>query len=361
MFFTLILPPIIFGAGYNLRRKFFFKYVFYILLFGVIGTIVNFALVAPLTMLVNGTAGFKISNHANIFNKEGKEIQKEKSHGDSHHRRLEELVHLTSENATTSQESETHHNSASTDIKSKDSIPHDFVGSYIHFSTKEIMLFASVISATDAVAALAFIKEESDPKLFPILFGEGVVNDAVCIVLYQIIKSFLDKGDSKFEKINYIDFSIKTPFKMTEQFLTLFFLSLIVAICVGFGSAYFLKRLKVLKLNRVQEVSLVVFFAFITYSFTEIIGLSPIVSLLFTGVFMAQYTFYNLSFQAREESSVVTKMLSTTAEGFVFVYMGLTVFYYFSKAFSMSFFLWEFFILLLSRIIMVFGSCFVLE
>lgn len=148
---------------------------------------------------------------------------------------------------------------------------------------------------------------------------------------------------------------------MTERFLSLFFLSLLVAIIVGFGSAYFLKRLKVLKLNRVQEVCLIVFFAFITYSFTEIIGLSPIVSLLFTGVFMAQYTFFNLSFQAREESSVVTKMLSTTAEGFVFVYMGLTVFYYFSRAFSMSFFLWEFFILLLSRIIMVFGSCFVLE
>jgi hypothetical protein len=67
----------------------------------------------------------------------------------------------------------------------------------IFFTNNEILLFASVISATDAVAALAFVKEESDPKLFPILFGEGVVNDAVCIVLYQIIKSFLASGESK--------------------------------------------------------------------------------------------------------------------------------------------------------------------
>lgn len=67
----------------------------------------------------------------------------------------------------------------------------------IYFTNNEILLFASVISATDAVAALAFVKEESDPKLFPILFGEGVVNDAVCIVLYQIIKSFLASGERK--------------------------------------------------------------------------------------------------------------------------------------------------------------------
>lgn len=67
----------------------------------------------------------------------------------------------------------------------------------IYFSNNEILLFASVISATDAVAALAFVKEESDPKLFPILFGEGVVNDAVCIVLYQIIKTFLASGQRK--------------------------------------------------------------------------------------------------------------------------------------------------------------------
>lgn len=148
---------------------------------------------------------------------------------------------------------------------------------------------------------------------------------------------------------------------MTEQFLRLFFMSLGIAIAVGVGSALFFKVLKPLKLTRVQECSLIVFFALITYSFTELIGLSPIVALLFSGIFMAHYAFYNLSFQSREESSIVTKMISTIAEGFVFVYMGLTVFYYFNRAFSISFVIYEFFILLFSRIAMVFGSCFVLE
>lgn len=148
---------------------------------------------------------------------------------------------------------------------------------------------------------------------------------------------------------------------MTNQFITLIFLSLVIAVCIGTGSAYFLKRLKFIKLNRVQEVCIIVFFAFIAYSLTELLELSPIIALLFSGIFMSHYAFYNLSFQAREESSVVTKMLSVIAEGFVFVYMGLTVFYYFTRAFSLSFVIWEFFILMVSRIVVIFGSSAVIE
>ena len=66
----------------------------------------------------------------------------------------------------------------------------EYSGSLINLSLKEILMFASVISATDTIAALTFVKEVTDPKLFAILFGEGVVNDAVCIVLFNIINDF---------------------------------------------------------------------------------------------------------------------------------------------------------------------------
>lgn len=80
----------------------------------------------------------------------------------------------------------------------------------IHFSVKDILLFSAVISATDTVAALTFIKEDKDPKLFAILFGEGVLNDAVCIVLYRIIKEFTDSNEGRnrhflFPKLNLYD------------------------------------------------------------------------------------------------------------------------------------------------------------
>lgn len=42
IFFYAILPPIIFSAGYNLKRKKFFQHFNYISLFGIIGTLVAF-------------------------------------------------------------------------------------------------------------------------------------------------------------------------------------------------------------------------------------------------------------------------------------------------------------------------------
>lgn len=73
-----------------------------------------------------------------------------------------------------------------------------FQGIPLKFSLKEILLFASVISATDTVAALTFVKEDQEQKLFSILFGEGVLNDAVCIVLYRIIKMFNFQNEGKY-------------------------------------------------------------------------------------------------------------------------------------------------------------------
>lgn len=107
-------------------------------MFGVLGTIITFSCVAPLTYA---------ANYLNIF-------------------------HLTFQNQA------------------------------LNFSMKEIFLFASVISATDTVAALTFVKESSDPKLFAVLFGEGVLNDAVCIVLYRIIKTFHNIDEGKIEKFD---------------------------------------------------------------------------------------------------------------------------------------------------------------
>jgi hypothetical protein len=68
----------------------------------------------------------------------------------------------------------------------------------LFFTTQEILLYASVISATDAVAALTFVSETTEPKLYSILFGEGVINDAVCIVLYSIIQEFTRSGERKY-------------------------------------------------------------------------------------------------------------------------------------------------------------------
>jgi len=46
-------------------------------------------------------------------------------------------------------------------------------------------------SATDTVAALTIVKEKVFPTLNSILFGEGVVNDAISILLFRAVEKLL--------------------------------------------------------------------------------------------------------------------------------------------------------------------------
>ena len=62
IFFTFVLPLIIFGAGYNLKKRQFFKYFTYIFLLGVVGTLIAFTWVAPLTYFFNQFNFFYLSS-----------------------------------------------------------------------------------------------------------------------------------------------------------------------------------------------------------------------------------------------------------------------------------------------------------
>ncbi len=93
-----------------------------------------------------------------------------------------------------------------------------------------------------------------------------------------------------------------TPLIMTTQFIYLFIFSSLVGFIGGMLCALFLKIFKFINMSKIHEICVIIFFAFITYTFTHEISLSPIMSLLFAGIALSQYAYYNLSFPAREQS-----------------------------------------------------------
>ena len=380
IFFTFVLPLIIFGAGYNLKKRQFFKYFTYIFLLGVVGTLIAFTWVAPLTYFFNQFNFFYLSyskyDYASLIKMGGVPIDpvtKQRLNISELNLTYSGKVNSTMMNILDNnnystpitniifqekqEENETLPNEEEESQPEKEEPNNDFVDLKKHpilldFSLMDALSFAAVISATDAVAALTFIHEDTEPKLFSILFGEGVVNDAVCIVIYKILTDFQREGGQ---------FSFSSVVSMFGTFCSLFGWSFVIGLGMGIVGSLILKSLKKYSIGRQAECALICLFAYLSYILSEELELSPIIALLFNGIFNSHYSFYNLSFQAREESSILSRVLSAIAEAFVFVYLGLTAVHYFQVAFSWSFMLFELCVVMCGRFVSVFGICILMD
>ena len=50
--------------------------------------------------------------------------------------------------------------------------------------TREILLMCAVLTSSDTIAAVSIVKYEQQPKVYSIIFGEGIMNDAVGIIIF---------------------------------------------------------------------------------------------------------------------------------------------------------------------------------
>jgi len=58
----------------------------------------------------------------------------------------------------------------------------------LELSLLECLTFGTTLSATDPVTILSIFKQHKvDPKLYTIIFGESLLNDAVSIVMYEYV------------------------------------------------------------------------------------------------------------------------------------------------------------------------------
>ncbi|XP_059437165.1 sodium/hydrogen exchanger 6-like [Corylus avellana] len=180
----------------------------------------------------------------------------------------------------------------------------------------ECLMFGALISATDPVTVLSIFQElGTDMNLYALVFGESVLNDAMAISLYRtmsLVKSHVSSGQNFF--------------MVVVRFLETFVGSMSSGVGVGFTSALLFKYAG-LDIDNLQnlECCLFVLFPYFSYMLSEGLGLSGIVSILFTGIVMKHYTFSNLSEKSQQFVSAFFHLISSLAETFVFIYMGFDI------------------------------------
>ncbi|CAH1423653.1 unnamed protein product [Lactuca virosa] len=185
----------------------------------------------------------------------------------------------------------------------------------------ECLMFGALISATDPVTVLSIFQElGSDMNLYALVFGESVLNDAMAISLYRTMS--LVRSNS----------SEQNFFLIVVRFLETFVGSMSAGVGVGFTSALIsfnrnLFKYAGLDIDNLQnlECCLFVLFPYFSYMLAEGLGLSGIVSILFTGMVMKHYSFSNLSENSQRFVSAFFHLISSLAETFVFIYMGFDI------------------------------------
>ncbi|GAY35440.1 hypothetical protein CUMW_016370, partial [Citrus unshiu] len=177
----------------------------------------------------------------------------------------------------------------------------------------ECLMFGALISATDPVTVLSIFQElGTDMNLYALVFGESVLNDADNVLSEKscFIWAKFFSGDCQVLELDL--FLLCYPFFVGA--LLIKFVILIKTFCCD--SLFSLQNL---------ECCLFVLFPYFSYMLAEGLGLSGIVSILFTGIVMKRYTFSNLSENSQRFVSAFFHLISSLAETFVFIYMGFDI------------------------------------
>ncbi|XP_055816845.1 sodium/hydrogen exchanger 2 isoform X2 [Solanum dulcamara] len=220
LFFIYLLPPIIFNAGFQVKKKQFFVNFITIMMFGAIGTLVSCAIIS--------------------------------------------------------------------------------------------LAIGAIFAATDSVCTLQVLHQDETPLLYSLVFGEGVVNDATSVVLFNAIQNF---------DLTSVNLSIALSF--LGNFFYLFLASTLLGAATGLLSAYIIKKLYFGRHSTDREVALMMLMAYLSYMLAELFYLSGILTVFFCGIVMSHYTWHNVTESSRVTTRHAFATLSFLAETFLFLYVGM--------------------------------------
>ncbi|CAN4097163.1 unnamed protein product [Withania somnifera] len=240
VFFIYLLPPIIFNAGFQVKKKQFFHNFLTIMSFGVIGVFIS-------SSIITAGSWWLFPN----FNFSGLTVR-------------------------------------------------DYLG------------IGAIFSSTDTVCTLQVLHQDETPLLYSLVFGEGVVNDATSVVLFNAV-----------QKIDVDKFNGWSAFHVFLDFLYLFSTSTALGVSAGLLTSYILRGLYFGRHSSVREISLMLLMAYLSYMLAELFSLSGILTVFFAGILMSHYAWHNVTDSSRITTRHAFEAMSFIAETFIFLYVGM--------------------------------------
>ncbi|XP_042025403.1 sodium/hydrogen exchanger 2-like isoform X3 [Salvia splendens] len=239
LFFIYLLPPIIFNAGFQVKKKQFFRNFATIMMFGAIGTLVSFTIISLGAISILGEMDLGLD-----------------------------------------------------------------IGDYL--------AIGAIFAATDSVCTLQVLCQDETPLLYSLVFGEGVVNDATSVVLFNAIQDF---------DLTHINSTI--ALQLIGNFIYLFISSTVLGVFLGLLSAYIIKKLYFGRHSTDREVAIMMLMAYLSYMSAELFYLSGILTVFFCGIVMSHYTWHNVTQNSRVTTKHTFATMSFVAETFIFLYVGI--------------------------------------
>ncbi|KAF5399450.1 Sodium/hydrogen exchanger [Paragonimus heterotremus] len=271
LFFNYLLPPIVLESSYSLYNRTFSEYLGVVLIFAVLGTILNF--------LIIGFALYGLQA-AGAFGPEPTE-----------------------------------------------------------FDLKGMLLFSSLIVAVDPVAVLAIFQDIGvELGLYYIVFGESLLNDAITVVLYDIMSAFAGRDVVTGQQIGL----------GIASFFTVSFGGLLIGVIIGIISCL-ITRVR----SHLNPFTLILL-AYFSYIMADTVGWSGIISMIGCGLVQAAYAFHNLDFKSVTLVHTLTKLVAEVSESVIFLFLGIEVLSE-NLEWHTGFILWSLVLCLVARAVVVLG------
>jgi len=199
------------------------------------------------------------------------------------------------------------------------------------------LLFGALISAVDPVATLSIMGRPElgvDPFLYSLVFGESVVNDAVSIVLFDVLlkcvcsfapPSFLTSLPHPGPRYHSTGTSTKDIPAGIALFLAVMLGSVAIGLSIGLMASLIVRMSRSLHTLPPYEAALAALAGCMSYTLAEFASLSGIMAIFACSMALGHYYEPQLTRASSHAARTCFEMVAVISETIVFLYMGLTI------------------------------------